>query len=105
MNGWAMITAALLYTIGGVFMKFSEGFSQFIPSLLVYLLFVIGASLEIYVMNNAHLGVTSFLVNGLDATWTILFSLLVFRESYTVFTGLGVLLIIIGTAFLRAEAG
>ena len=47
-------------------MKFSEGFSHPIPSLLVYLLFLVGASLQIYITNNSHLGITYILVIGLE---------------------------------------
>ena len=99
------VIAALSYTIGGVFMKFSEGFTHPIPSLLVYLLFLLGASLQIYITNNAHLGVTYILVLGLETVCALLFSLIVFREGYSTFTLIGILFVVLGAAFLRAEAG
>jgi multidrug transporter EmrE-like cation transporter len=99
------VIAALSYTVGGVFMKLSEGFSNLVPSLLVYLLFLVGASLQTYLTNNAHLGITYILVLGLETVCTVFFSLLVFKEGYSTLTIVGIFLIIIGAAFLRAEAG
>lgn len=99
------IAAALSYTIGGIFMKLSAGFSQLVPSLLVYLLFLIGASLQTYITHNSHLGITYVLVLGLEAMCAVLFSFFIFKESYTMLTIAGIFLIVLGTAFLRAEAG
>jgi multidrug transporter EmrE-like cation transporter len=97
--------AALSYTIGGVFMKLSAGFTQPLPSFMVYLFFLLGASLQIYLTNNAHLGITYILVLGLEAVCAALFSALLFKEGYTHFTLIGIFLVVAGTACLRAEAG
>jgi multidrug transporter EmrE-like cation transporter len=97
--------AALFYTLGGVCMKFSEGFSQPIPTALVYLTFLAGVSLQIYITSNAHLGITYILVLGLEAVCAVLFSLLIFKESYTPLTLAGIFLIALGTAFLRLRIG
>ncbi|MDX2213001.1 MAG: SMR family transporter [Oculatellaceae cyanobacterium bins.114] len=99
------VIAALSYTVGGVFMKLSSGFSQLVPSVMVYLFFLVGASLQIYLTNNSHLGITYILVLGLEAVCAALFSALLFKEGYTTFTIIGIMLVVAGTAFLRAEAG
>lgn len=98
------IIAALSYTVGGICMKFSEGFSHPIPSLLVYLLFLMGASLQIYITHNSHLGITYILVLGLETVCALLFSLLIFKEGYSILSIIGIFLIVLGAAFLRAEA-
>jgi multidrug transporter EmrE-like cation transporter len=97
--------AALLYATGGIFMKLSMGFSQPLPTVAVYVFFLLGASMQIYITNNAHLGITYVLVLGLESLCAFLFSLLIFKESYTPLTTLGVFLVVMGTAFLRAEGG
>jgi len=84
-------------------MKFSAGFSQFVPSVLVYVLFLIGASLQTYITNAAHLGITYALVLGLEVVCTTLFSLLIFKEGYSISAMVGIFLIALGAAFLRAE--
>lgn len=98
------IAAALSYTVGGIFMKLSEGFSQFFPSVIVYLLFLLGASLQTYITNNAHLGLTYVLILGLEAGCAVLFSLFIFKETYTTLTITGIFFVVLGTALLRAEA-
>lgn len=85
-------------------MKLSEGFAHPIPSLLVYLLFLIGASLQIYITNNAHLGITYMLVIGLETACAVFFSLFIFKEGYSPLTVAGIFLIAAGTVFLRVEA-
>lgn len=98
------IVAALSYTIGGVFMKLSEGFSHLVPSLFVYLLFLIGASLQTYITNHSHLGITYVLVIGLETICATLLSVFVFKEQYSVLSMIGIFLVAMGAAFLRAEA-
>lgn len=98
------IAAALSYAVGGVFMKFSEGFSHPIPTTMVYLLFLVGASLQTYITNNAHLGITYALVLGLEAACAVVLSLLIFKEEYSTPTIIGILLIIIGVALLRVRS-
>jgi small multidrug resistance pump len=99
------IVAAVSYTVGGLFMKLSAGFSNLVPSLLVYILFFVGATLQIHLTNGSHLGITYILVLGLEAGCAVLISHLVFKEPYSMSTVIGILLIILGTAFLRAEVG
>ncbi|PSB27496.1 DMT family transporter [Stenomitos frigidus] len=94
---------AVLYTVGGVFMKLSAGFSQVIPTGMVYLFFLAGVSLQTHITNNAHLGITYMLVLGLEAVSAVLFSILIFKESYTPLTIVGIFFIVLGTVFLRAE--
>ena len=52
------IAAAFSFTVGGVFMQFSEGLSRFVPSLMVYVTFLLGASLQ--TLATRHSGITSF---------------------------------------------
>jgi small multidrug resistance pump/quaternary ammonium compound-resistance protein SugE len=98
------IFAALAYTTGGVFMKLSAGFSQMLPTLVVYILFFVGATLQIHLTNNAHLGITYILVLGLESGCALLLSHIVFKEPYSISAIVGISLIIIGTGFLRLEA-
>lgn len=99
------VFAAACYTVGGIFMKLSAGFSQLVPTAMVYLFFIMGATLQTYITNNAHLGITYVLVLGLEAGCAVMFSLLIFKESYTPLTIIGVFLIAAGTSCLRSKGG
>jgi multidrug transporter EmrE-like cation transporter len=98
------ILAAVTYTIGGTFMKLSAGFSEFVPSLMVYVCFLVGATLQVFLLNQAPMGISYILVLGLEALSALLISLLFFRESYSFVTMVGIFLVVMGTALLRAEA-
>ncbi|NJM57572.1 MAG: hypothetical protein HC857_09250 [Synechococcales cyanobacterium RU_4_20] len=95
--------AALFYTMGGICMKFSVGFSQPLPTAMAYLLFAVGVSLQIYLMNNTHMGSTYVLVLGLEAACAVMASLLLFKETYPPLTMAGIFLIAVGAALLRLE--
>ena len=96
-----VLLAAISFSFGGIFMKLSQGLSQLVPSLLVYLLFIVGATLQTFAMRNSDLGVTYIVVLGLEAVLTLLFGVLLFKENYTFYRLLGVSLIVAGVTFLR----
>lgn len=97
-----VILAALFFTVGGVFMKLSDGLTKFWPTLIVFALFVIGAALQTLAMKREYLAVTYLLVVGLESILAFLFGVLVFSESCTPVRIAGVLLITGGIASLRS---
>lgn len=86
-------------------MKFSAGFSQLLPSLLVYILFFIGATLETQLTHKIDLGISYMLVLGIESGCALLFSNFIFKESYSTSAIIGILLIIVGTGLLGLQAG
>ena len=61
-----MVTlAALLFTVGGVFMKLSEGLTKFWPTVItLFALFLVGAALQTLAMKREDLAVTYLWVVG-----------------------------------------
>ena len=53
-----VILAALFFTVGGVFMKLSEGLTKFWPTVIVFALFLVGAALQTLAMKREDLAVT-----------------------------------------------
>ncbi len=98
-----VLAAAVAFTVGGIFMKFSHGLSYLTPSLLVYIFFCIGASLQTLAMRKSDLGVTYILVLGLEAVLALLFGVFIFKENYSFLKLLGVSLIVTGIIFLRTS--
>ena len=74
-----VLIAAISFTVGGIYMKLAAGFSQLIASLLVYLFFVIGASLQTLAMQNADLGITYLFVLGVESILALLSGVLIFK--------------------------
>ena len=61
-----VMAAALFFTVGGIFMKLSEGLTKFWPTMIVFALFVIGAALQTLAMKREDLAVTYLWVVGLE---------------------------------------
>jgi multidrug transporter EmrE-like cation transporter len=97
-----VLLAAISFTIGGIYMKFSQGLTELIPTLLVYFFFILGASLQALAMRDTSLGMTYVIVLGCEAVLALLFGVLLFKENYSLFKLLGVSLIVTGITFLRA---
>ncbi|HEY9609684.1 DMT family transporter [Allocoleopsis sp.] len=98
-----VLAAAVFFTVGGIFMKLSQGLSFLTPSLLVYVFFCTGASLQTLAMHKSELGVTYILVLGLEAVLALLFGIFIFKEHYSLLKLLGVSLIVVGIIFLRTS--
>ena len=98
------IMAALSFTVGGVFMNYSAGLTRLAPSLLVYLFFAIGASLQTLAMRASELGATYILVLGLEATLALAFGALFFNEGCSLQKLFGAALVIAGIILLRQSA-
>jgi small multidrug resistance pump/quaternary ammonium compound-resistance protein SugE len=98
-----VLAAAAFFTVGGIFMKLSQGLSYLTPSLLVYFFFCAGASLQTLAMRNSDLGVTYIFVLGVEAILALLFGVLFFKENYSFLKLLGISLIVTGIIFLRTS--
>jgi multidrug transporter EmrE-like cation transporter len=95
------IGAALAYTVGGVCMNLSQGMTRIGPTLLVYLLFAGGATLQILAMRRSSLGVAYLLVLGLESLLAFSFGVLFFRESLSVAKLTGLAAITAGIVLLH----
>jgi multidrug transporter EmrE-like cation transporter len=96
------IAAAFSFTVGGVFMQFSEGLSRFVPSLMVYVTFLLGASLQTLATRHSGMGLTYILVLGLEAVLAVLLSAFLLQEGYSMLKLTGIFLVVMGVVFLRS---
>jgi multidrug transporter EmrE-like cation transporter len=93
--------AAAAFTVGGIFMKLSEGMNRLGPTLLLYLCFAAGASLQTLALRKAELGVAYVCVLGLEAVLAFLFGVLFFREAYTAVKITGIAVVVAGIVLLH----
>jgi multidrug transporter EmrE-like cation transporter len=68
-----VVTAAIFFAVGGIFMKLSDGLTRLGPTLVVFALFVAGASLQTIAMQREDLAVTYLIVVGLEAILALFF--------------------------------
>ena len=97
-----VMAAALFFTVGGIFMKLSEGLTKFWPTVIVLALFVIGAALQTLAMKREDLAVTYLWVLGIESILAFAFGVLLFSESCTPARIAGVVLIAGGLISLRS---
>lgn len=98
------LAAALLFAVGGVFMKVSSGLERLVPGSIALVLFLAGAVVQTLALKHAELGVAYVFVLGLEAVLAFVFGAIFFAESVSLPKVLGVALIIGGFALLNVGA-
>ncbi|MGQ0456327.1 MAG: DMT family transporter [Hyphomicrobium sp.] len=96
-----VVLSALAFTVGGIFMKLSDGLSKAIPTAALMFLFLVGACLQTLAMKREDLAVTYLVVLGLEAVLAFGFGVLFFGESSSQGRIAGVVLITLGIGSLR----
>jgi small multidrug resistance pump len=100
---WMVLSAAVSFAFGGVMMKYADGLRNLNPSILVFLLFVLGAALQIVAMRGTDLSVTYLVVLGLEAVLSFTLGLVIFKESVTLLKVVGALIVVLGIIVLRSD--
>jgi multidrug transporter EmrE-like cation transporter len=96
------LAAAVAFSVGGIYMKFAQGFTKLWPSLAVFVLFAAGAACQTLAMRKANLGVAYLFVLGLEAVLAFVFGMVFFQEERSVAKLLGVAAIVVGIVLLHA---
>jgi small multidrug resistance pump/quaternary ammonium compound-resistance protein SugE len=96
-----LVLGAACFAVGGMFMKLSVGATRPLHTAAFLALFVVGAVLQAFALRKADLGVVYIAVLGLEAVLTLVISVLLFRETFSVARVTAVLLIVAGVALLR----
>ncbi len=99
------IAAALAFTVGGVFMKLSQGLTQPLPSLAMLGLFALGAALlTLSIDVRGELGPAYLVVLGLEAVLAFAFGAMLFGEHADMSRVLGLALLIVGMILIEGGA-
>jgi multidrug transporter EmrE-like cation transporter len=97
------IGAALSFVLGGVFMQMSQGLSQIIPTISIYLCFGLGATLQtLAIQKSGEMGITYVLIVGLEAVFAVGCGIFFFQEGCSLLKLAGITLVTIGVVFLRS---
>jgi multidrug transporter EmrE-like cation transporter len=100
-----MVSAALAFTIGGIFMKLSQGLSQPMPTLAMLGLFAIGAALlTLSIDARGELGPAYLVVLGLEAVLAFAFGAMLFGEQANGARVLGLALLVVGMILIEGGA-
>ncbi|WP_394846140.1 SMR family transporter [Pendulispora brunnea] len=101
MNFLLLVAASFLFAVGGLFMKYSLGLTRLGPTVVVLLLFCMGAACQTVAMKHEEMGVTYVVVLGLEAVVAFALSIGVLGESLSPPKLGAVLLILAGIALLK----
>jgi small multidrug resistance pump/quaternary ammonium compound-resistance protein SugE len=96
-----VVTAAVLFTAGGVAMKASAGMTRLTPTLVFLLLFAAGATFQALALRNAELGVAYLVVVGLEAVLAAALGVLIYSERVSPSKCLGVVTVVLGIVLLH----
>lgn len=97
-----MLLAAGVYACGGMCMKLSAGLSNIKWVLLMFLCFCIGAAIQAWSMKGEEMAVNYVIVLGFEGLLMALAGHYFFDEPLSIVKSLGMILILAGTAVLRA---
>lgn len=96
------VMAALAFTVGGIFMKLSQGLTQPLPSIAMLLLFAVGAALlTLSIEARGELGPAYLVVLGLEAVLAFAFGAMLFGEHANMGRFLGLALLILGMILIE----
>lgn len=96
-----LIMASLAFSVGGVLMKPSHGFTRLGPSVGILVCFALGAVLLTRAVNQGNLSTTYVIGLGLEAVVSVAVGLLLLGETLTPSQAVGIGLILSGLVAVR----
>jgi len=96
-----IIIGSVAFSIGGAFMRLSEGFTRLWPSVIVATCFVVGAGFLAKAVNRGGLSTTYVIGLGLEALISVGIGLALLGERLTASQTAGIAIILVGLATLK----
>ena len=99
---WIYLSIAiLLETAGTVSMKYSEGFTRIVPTVLIFLFYAVSFYMMTLALRELPLSVVYAIWSGAGTALLVVFSVLYFGESLSPLKVLSLALIVFGVVGLR----
>jgi multidrug transporter EmrE-like cation transporter len=99
-----IIGGSLAFSIGGAFMKASNGLTRLPATLVVIVSFIIGAGLLTRAVTSANLSTTIVVGLGLEAVLTIGIGIVFLGDRISVGQAFGMLMVLAGVTLVRFSA-
>jgi small multidrug resistance pump len=96
-----IIIGSLAFSVGGAFMRLSDGFTKFWPSVAIAVCFVIGAAFLARAVNHGGLSTTFVIGLGVEAVLSVGIGLALLGERLNAAQTVGIAIILIGLATLE----
>ena len=95
------LVAALAYATGGVMMKRSDGFRNLGASVLVFVCFALGATVQTFALKRQQLGSGYVIVLGLEAIAALVLGARLYKEPVDATKLVAAALVVVGIVLLR----
>ena len=96
-----IIIGSLAFSVGGAFMRQSDGFTKFWPSVVIAACFVVGAGFLARAVNRGGLSTTFVIGLGIEAVISVGIGLVLLGEHLTGPQSAGIAIILVGLATLK----
>lgn len=98
------VISAVSYAVGSIYMVKSEGLSQVMPALVMFGLYLGGATFQTLATSNFSnsMGLTYMFVLGLEALIAPTFGAILLQERYNALQYIGIFMVVCGVIILRA---
>ena len=104
-QAWLILSAAILFEVAGTTcMRLSEGFSRWLPSLLIFVFYALSFALNTMIIRTLGLSVTYAVWSGVGTVLTAAIGVWYFKEPATAVKLACIGLIVIGVIGLHAAS-
>ncbi len=102
---WCLLAAAIVFEVcGTVCMRLSAGFTQWIPSVLIFVFYAFAFALNTLVVRTLDLSVVYAVWSGVGTVATAIIGFWVFKETVTALKLSSISLIVVGVIGLHAAS-
>jgi small multidrug resistance pump len=100
--GWALLVVTILLEIlGTVCMKYSHGFSNFVPSLLMFVFYGLSLTSLTFALQTIDVSVAYAIWSGVGTLLIAIIAMFIFHEPFHWLKGVSIILIILGVIGLN----
>lgn len=103
---WLYLFAAILFEVAGTMsMKYSEGFTRLLPSVMIFVCYAIAFTFVTFAIRKIEISVAYTVWSGVGVTLVALIGILYFGEQANALKLASIAMVIAGVVGLRISAG
>ncbi|BAZ18704.1 small multidrug resistance protein (plasmid) [Calothrix sp. NIES-4071] len=102
MSSWIYLLLGIVFEVTGTtFMKYSAGFSKFLPSVFIFVFYILSISSVNIALKKIDVSIAYAIWSGVGTSLIALIGILCFKETFSISKFLSIVLIIIGIVTLN----
>jgi len=102
--GWIYLISAILLEVSGtISMKFSEGLTKTVPSILIFIFYGLSLSLLTLALKSIPVSIAYAIWSGIGTALIAVIGFAFFQESFTTLKFFGIALIILGVVLINLK--